>query len=186
MPRDQSWCTLTSLAPATAVSPCCWPGCPSPPPNTHEASPVAPLLTPAVPLPSPLAGAGKGEGGRGCSYREKLATLHSCCRCLKAGGTTREVVSSLSPEVTKLREMATSGETQQGIPVLDSADWEDPFLFNPVSKNLCVPRSCAFVCVCVCVCTRTDTAMHCQPFTSTHTLAGLALAHLGKHARTWL
>lgn len=116
---------------------------------------MAPLLTPAVSLPSPLAGAGRGEVGRGCAYREKLATLHSCCRCLKAGGTTWEVVSSLSPEVTKLREMATSRETQQGIPALDSADWEDPFLI--LFLRICVCPGHVHLCVYVCVCVHAQT-----------------------------
>lgn len=59
---------------------------------------------------------------------KKSATPHSRCRCLKAGGTTQKMMSSLPPEVTKLR---TDGHlkkiTQQGIPALDSADWEEPF-----------------------------------------------------------
>ena len=94
------------------------------------------------------------------------------------------MMSSLSPEVTKLRpDGHLKKKTQQRIPALDSADWEKTLL-NPEFLRICVCPGHVQLCVCVCVCVFacTDTATHCQPFTSTHTLTQLALAHLGKHA----
>lgn len=67
LPRDQSWCTITPRAPETAVPPHL-PDCPSPPPNTQKASPIAQLLTPPVPMPSVLEEPGEREVLTGGSW----------------------------------------------------------------------------------------------------------------------
>ena len=124
--------------------------------------------------------------GRGCAYKEKSANPHSCCRCLKAGGTTQEMMSSLSPEVTKLRpDGHLKKKTQQRIPALDSADWEKTLL-NPEFLRICVCPGHVQLCVCVCVCVCVCMHRHCHALSTLHLYTHTHAASLGTSWQTCL